>query len=162
MRAEIVQLLVKSDDISRALSQCERWLVATAPEDRLAQFELLTLKRHILQTAEREDELIRVGERLLELQPEDPGLNNDLAYSWADRGERLDRCLKMIKLAVAAEPLNAAYLDSLGWVYYKQGQLRPGTPAPFACHSHARRAGSGVVRSPGGHRVSPQRPHGRP
>jgi tetratricopeptide (TPR) repeat protein len=40
----------------------------------------------------------------------------------ADRGQKLDEALIMIKKAVEVEPANAAYLDSLGWTYFKQGK----------------------------------------
>jgi Tfp pilus assembly protein PilF len=49
--------------------------------------------------------------------------NNDLGYSWADAGTNLDRAERLIRLAVAAEPDNQAFLDSLGWVLYKQGKF---------------------------------------
>ena len=39
----------------------------------------------------------------------------------ADRGMKLPEALKMIQKAVNQQPANAAYLDSLGWVYYKMG-----------------------------------------
>ena len=39
----------------------------------------------------------------------------------ADRGTRLDEALGYIRRAVALDPQNGAYLDSLGWVYYKMG-----------------------------------------
>src|SRR5207244_3622974 len=44
-------------------------------------------------------------------------------YMLADRGVRLDEAVTMIKKALDAEPQNGAYLDSLGWAYYKQGKL---------------------------------------
>jgi tetratricopeptide (TPR) repeat protein len=40
----------------------------------------------------------------------------------ADRGERLQQSLDLIKQAVDIEPSNGAYLDSLGWVYFKLNQ----------------------------------------
>ena len=39
----------------------------------------------------------------------------------ADRGVRLDEAVGYIKKAVQMEPQNGAYLDSLGWAYYKLG-----------------------------------------
>ena len=39
----------------------------------------------------------------------------------ADKGNRLREALKMIRKAVEQEPINGAYLDSLGWVYFKMG-----------------------------------------
>ncbi len=68
------------------------------------------------------------GEALLEAQlavtPNDPGTMNDLGYLWADRGVNLPRAERMIRAAVAAEPDNAAFLDSLGWALLKQGRPR--------------------------------------
>jgi tetratricopeptide (TPR) repeat protein len=36
-----------------------------------------------------------------------------------DAGRNVERATEMIRRAVALDPLNAAYLDSLGWAYYK-------------------------------------------
>ena len=46
---------------------------------------------------------------------------NYLGYMLADRGTRLDEALGYIRRAVALDPQNGAYLDSLGWVYYRMG-----------------------------------------
>lgn len=82
--------------------------------------------------------------RVLEINPEhDPTLNY-LGYMWADRGENLDRALELVKRAVDIDPHNGAYIDSLGWVYYRLGrypearqrleraiQLAPGDPVVY-------------------------------
>ena len=47
---------------------------------------------------------------------------NYLGYMNADRGVKLDESLNFIKQALTFEPNNGAYLDSLGWVYYKLGK----------------------------------------
>jgi tetratricopeptide (TPR) repeat protein len=54
--------------------------------------------------------------------PDDVGALNDLGYLWADEGKRLERARTMIERAVAAEPENAAYRDSLGWVLFRLGR----------------------------------------
>jgi tetratricopeptide (TPR) repeat protein len=41
----------------------------------------------------------------------------------ADRNVRLNEALEMIKKALEQEPENGAYLDSLGWVYFRLGRL---------------------------------------
>lgn len=68
------------------------------------------------------------GEQLLEdmlLEDEnDPGVNNDLGYLYADQGKNLEKAEKMILKAVRAEPENSAYLDSLAWVLYKRGKFQ--------------------------------------
>ena len=47
---------------------------------------------------------------------------NYLGYMLADRGEKLDEALAMIQKAVELDPQNYAYLDSLGWAYFKLGK----------------------------------------
>jgi Tfp pilus assembly protein PilF len=42
----------------------------------------------------------------------------------ADRGVQLEDALKMIQRAVQLDPQQYAYLDSLGWVYFKLGQYK--------------------------------------
>jgi tetratricopeptide (TPR) repeat protein len=61
-------------------------------------------------------------EKCLQLSPDWPEACNYLGYMWADRGEKLDRARELIEKAVKAEPKNAAYLDSLGWVLFKLKQ----------------------------------------
>ena len=50
-----------------------------------------------------------------------PALNY-LGYMNADRGVKLEESLNYVKQALAFEPSNGAYLDSLGWVYFKLGK----------------------------------------
>ena len=47
---------------------------------------------------------------------------NYLGYMLADKGSGLPEALKMIRKAVELEPMNGAYLDSLGWAYFKLGE----------------------------------------
>lgn len=48
---------------------------------------------------------------------------NYLGYMNADRGVKLDESLGFIKQALSLDPNNAAYLDSLGWAYFKLGKF---------------------------------------
>ena len=50
-----------------------------------------------------------------------PALNY-LGYMWAEQGENLDEALIMVQRAVSLEPNNGAYLDSLGWAYFRIGR----------------------------------------
>ncbi len=60
-------------------------------------------------------------EKALELNPKDPLVNNNYAYSLSQRGVELDRALEMANTAIAAEPNNSSYLDTYGWIQYKLG-----------------------------------------
>ena len=48
---------------------------------------------------------------------------NYLGYMWADHNMNLDEAETMIKRAIEAEPNNASYLDSLGWVEFRKGKF---------------------------------------
>jgi tetratricopeptide (TPR) repeat protein len=55
------------------------------------------------------------------LRPEDPAALNAYGYTLADNNRQLKMARKLIEQAYAAAPKNAAILDSLGWVLYRQG-----------------------------------------
>ena len=57
----------------------------------------------------------------LDLKPEQPLVLNYLGYSWIDRGENLDRGIKMIEKAVELRPDDGYIIDSLGWAHYRMG-----------------------------------------
>jgi len=48
---------------------------------------------------------------------------NYLGYMLADRGQKLPEAIELIKRALAVEADNPAFLDSLGWAYFKLGQF---------------------------------------
>ncbi len=59
--------------------------------------------------------------RSIELDPANAAQSyNYLGYMWADRGENLVEAGEMIRKALGLEPENAAFLDSLGWLHFKQ------------------------------------------
>jgi tetratricopeptide (TPR) repeat protein len=70
----------------------------------------------------RNDEAEQQLDLVLDEYPEDPGAMNDLGYLWADRNEHLGRASRMLHKAVEAEPENASFRDSLGWLFYRQGK----------------------------------------
>ena len=57
----------------------------------------------------------------LELKPDQPLVLNYLGYSWIDRGENLERGLKMIEKAVELRPEDGYIVDSLGWAHFRLG-----------------------------------------
>jgi len=57
----------------------------------------------------------------LGLKPDQPLVLNYLGYSWIDRGENLDRGLRMIEKAVELRPEDGYIVDSLGWAHYRLG-----------------------------------------
>ena len=62
-------------------------------------------------------------EALLAKQPDNPELNNNLGYVYAEQGRNLERAEVLVRKAVANKPQNPSYLDSLGWVLFQRGKL---------------------------------------
>jgi tetratricopeptide (TPR) repeat protein len=81
---------------------------------------------------------------LLAREPDNSTYNNDLGYIWADHGTNLPESEKLIRKAIEDDKKarrkanpdlkqeddkpNAAYLDSLGWVLFKQGKAKEAKP----------------------------------
>ena len=59
--------------------------------------------------------------KALAIDPLDALVNNNYAYALSERGERLDEALDMAKKAIAVDPNNSSFLDTIGWIYYKMG-----------------------------------------
>ena len=49
---------------------------------------------------------------------------NYLGYMWVDKNENLEEAGQLIRRALEMEPGTGAYLDSLGWLYFKQGKFQ--------------------------------------
>ena len=84
------------------------------------------------------DKATEILQQLLKRTPDNPGLNNDLGYIWADHDMKLDEAevlirkaleldakrRKALKLPLEEDRDNGAYLDSLAWVLYKKKQYK--------------------------------------
>jgi tetratricopeptide (TPR) repeat protein len=66
----------------------------------------------------KEASLVALEKFLIKYPDYTPALNH-LGYSLAEQGKRLEFAQKLLKHAVAKEPKNGFYLDSLAWVYFK-------------------------------------------
>ena len=73
-------------------------------------------------------ESVRSFESLLKDRPEDASLLNALGYSLADRNQKLPRAETLIRKALVASPDNPAFLDSLGWVRFRRGDIPGALP----------------------------------
>jgi tetratricopeptide (TPR) repeat protein len=61
--------------------------------------------------------------KALAVDPNNATVLNYYGYMLGDLGQRLDEAEVLVKGALKEEPYSGAYLDSLGWVYYKQNKL---------------------------------------
>ena len=59
----------------------------------------------------------------IKLKPDYALAYNALGYSYADRNYKLDEAKKYIEIALSIQPRNHYILDSMGWVYFRLGDL---------------------------------------
>jgi tetratricopeptide (TPR) repeat protein len=117
--------------LSQIYTRLKRWKDA---EDALAQAEKLAVKPEekeyiqfvygsLYERQKKYDQAEQAFRKVLQGDPSNSMALNYLGYMLADRNLHLEEALNMIKRAVELEPQNGAYLDSLGWVYFRLGNL---------------------------------------
>ena len=113
----------------QAYHRLERYEASIAPLERLLARQPATAPVAFLLGAAHEREGER-GEaesafrRALEIEPGFHPALNYLGYMLAEKGERLEEALGLVRRAVALEPDNGAYVDSLGWAHFQLGQYQ--------------------------------------
>lgn len=84
----------------------------------------LLYSRSIVSAEQRDLAAAEKDLRAILAQDEDnPTALNALGYTMANLSDRHDEALDLIKRAMALEPDNPAIIDSLGWVYFRKGDL---------------------------------------
>lgn len=115
LKAERMQQRQKYEDSIEYLKE----LVPQFPKDT----QVLFLLGAGLERLKRYDESEEYFKQSLALDPDDPNTLNYLGYMLVDRGVRLEEGLGYIKRALDEDKDNGAFLDSLGWAYFKLNQL---------------------------------------
>jgi tetratricopeptide (TPR) repeat protein len=89
------------------------------PEDQ--EYALFVLGS-VLEREKKYDQAEQQFKKVLAVNPLNAAAANYLGYMLADRGVRLEESVRYIKEALKLEPNNGAYLDSLGWAYFKMSR----------------------------------------
>jgi tetratricopeptide (TPR) repeat protein len=94
-------------------------------EEGLARYpdalELRLNRAFFLERTGKDDAAIRDLRALLAERPGDAHVQNALGYTLADTGKNLPEARELLTAALAQSPDNAATLDSMGWLLYKEG-----------------------------------------
>jgi tetratricopeptide (TPR) repeat protein len=110
------RMYAEAGDAARAISALERAL-ADYPDNVDLRYAIAS----VYEEDGRVSDALRELNSLLHARPDDPAARNALGYTLADHSRELKRARKLIESAHAAAPKNAAILDSLGWVLFRQG-----------------------------------------
>lgn len=66
---------------------------------------------------------IKSMKKVLEINADHAAALNYIGYTYADKGVKLDESLEMLTKASQLKPKDGYITDSLGWVYFKRGDL---------------------------------------
>lgn len=83
-------------------------------------FETLSLLGSLLEETGKRQEALEKFQEALKINPDYHQALNSLGYIYAQDGQNLEQAELLIKKALEFEPDNGAYVDSLGWVYFKK------------------------------------------
>lgn len=70
------------------------------------------------------NEAIKVLKKAIEIDEKNATAHNSLGYIYADTNMQLEEAIKECEIALQLSPGYPAYLDSMGWAYYKKGELK--------------------------------------
>jgi len=91
-----------------------------SPDDAEARFYLANIYEELKDRPRAVIEL----KKSLEINPDYEEALNYLGYIYVEEGANLAEAERMIKKALARQPENGAFVDSLGWLYFKQGKIQ--------------------------------------
>lgn len=93
--------------------------IAAFPESDMLLYEYGLVQEN---NGEREAAL-HTMQQVIIINPENAAALNFIGFTWADEGRNLDQALAYIRKAVQLKPDNGYIRDSLGWVYFRMGNL---------------------------------------
>ena len=116
--ADIDQKAKNFADCEKSLAEAEK--LSQTKEDKNA---VLFLRGAMYERQKDYEKAEKTFRQVVDSDPANASALNYLGYMLADRGIRLDEAQQLIERAMKLDPNNYAYLDSLGWVYYRQNKL---------------------------------------
>jgi tetratricopeptide (TPR) repeat protein len=132
------RVVASSNDILRVL-QCRMtlaYIYVITKRIKMAEYELKKLQSSGMESPmlyntlayaawlqKQNKNAIELYEKTLEIDTDNATAMNSMGYILADTGMDVMRALRLCRKAVDSRPNSPAYLDSLGWSYYKSGEV---------------------------------------
>ncbi|HZZ81995.1 MAG TPA: tetratricopeptide repeat protein [Gemmataceae bacterium] len=131
-----VRILSMAERYAEAEAECKTMLKDNSRVGEVV--EVRYLLSNVYSAAKRSADSEAQLQLILKVDPDNATVNNDLGYLWADQGKNLAAAETLIRKALDADRVqrrksaklsadddkdNAAYVDSLGWVLFRRGQV---------------------------------------
>ncbi|MDG5766781.1 tetratricopeptide repeat protein [Balneolales bacterium ANBcel1] len=106
------------------LEEAAVWLASASELPARPQFRsvILGTLADTYAALERWDQADLNYEEAIALNPENDVALNNYAFYLSERNERLDQAKEMAIRALEINPDNSAFLDTMGWIYFKMGE----------------------------------------
>jgi len=111
-------VLSQSGQLNSA-EESARKALELSPDDPQAMIQLSS----ILDRSGKHEVSEKTLRELLKREPDNATALNNLGYFMVERGAGYEEALKLIEQAVAIDPIQGSFLDSLGWAYFKLGNI---------------------------------------
>ena len=111
----------------KRFSDAEKVLRRAQTLESLREGDTERIKFQLASLYERQKDFDRAEslfKEILKTNPDNASALNYMGYMLADRGVRLQEAVEYVEKALALEPNNGAYLDSLGWAFFKLNDLK--------------------------------------
>jgi tetratricopeptide (TPR) repeat protein len=134
------EAIAACQEMLREYNQPQKGDAALADDRQAARLREIRLELSLVYNnagqPEKSEEQLQL---LLDAHPDDDTANNNLGFQWAERGANLDEAERLIRKAIQLDRANrstgksmgldpdrenAAYVDSLGWVLFRKGDLK--------------------------------------
>ncbi len=116
--AQLYEKGKKYDEMGKALDEADK--LSESKDDKV---NISFMRGAMYEKLKKFDKAEAEFRKVLSNDPDNTSALNYLGYMLADRNEHVQEAYEMIKKAVDKEPNNGAYLDSLGWAYFRLDKL---------------------------------------
>ena len=116
--AQIYEKAKNWTEMGKALDEAEKLSSSKEEKDNI-----YFMRGAMYERMKKYDESEAAFRKVLEINPENSSAMNYLGYMLADRSVRLQEAHDLIKKALDQEPNNYAYLDSMGWVFFRMNKI---------------------------------------
>ena len=117
--AQLYEKAKRFDEMSKALDEADK--LSLGKEDKVTT---AFMRGSMFERQKKYDQAEAEFRKVLVDDPENTSALNYLGYMLAERNARLNEALDLITKALKKEPANGAYLDSLGWVFYRMNRMQ--------------------------------------